>query len=753
MAQNAEEFFGQSFNEIPKGGRPEENTEKGVVGKALDFFGIDFHSIGSQKKATNDTGIQPINRKFDEVFEKLIQAESRGRHTDDKGNLTTSPVGAQGITQLMPATAKKPGYGIEPVKDTSEAEYKRVGKEYLQALVGEFGGDYEKAVAAYNAGAKNVKRAVEKGGDNWKEHLPKKSETLPYLQRVLGDEAQFSGAGEKDLVQAQLEKSPKFTLGDAAKKGVLSNEGRKAFKDKVKEEYAAEVAKRSRKEQDTYFSNYIYFMQDKYPEEYRMISMLDNQLKGLSERQIAAVGLDVPITATNLMSETAGFVFNDNPDRVFIQGSGDTGTLVHEKEHLTTQREVEGARTLGQIGRFNEPVPQLLHSFITDESEWFKKNPVMRKVFTASNALNSDNEFLSNIAAYEASLPEGQSIYESEFATTLKKKFGDKRTKEVLDQAVALTLTNKGRIAESDFEFDTNKLDKDASYAKQVYQYLKKILGEQATSEPLGVSFAQATDRNLPPLSGEFKQPTAEQRIAKAKELGMNIAGALPVIGDVLSAKDIYEGVKEGSVSKTALGMVGLIPFVPASIRGISDFSGLINREAVTNFKEGMANVSELAPSYFKPVSDVKISAGPGGIVKVNPIKAPVLYRDTNPAGLDDLLRIDEGGDYHQIYVANKADIAIGQGSNSGIFVTFRDNALSGKENKKPGTGKIAGEEFVTDVIGPRAVLSFTVKDPKKLKLSAPAQRTIKKEFDSIVNDDGSMTFTRKIFNEALKEG
>lgn len=172
----------QQWNDIPSGGRPDEPKEKGIVPWLKSWISFD-----TPRKATNDTGIQPINRKFDDVFEKLIQAESQGRHTDDKGNLTTSPVGAQGITQLMPATAKKPGYGIEPVKDTSEAEYKRVGKEYLQALVGEFGGDYEKAVAAYNAGAKNVKRAVEKGGDNWKDFLPKKEETLPYLKRILGD--------------------------------------------------------------------------------------------------------------------------------------------------------------------------------------------------------------------------------------------------------------------------------------------------------------------------------------------------------------------------------------------------------------------------------------------------------------------------------------------------------------------------------------------------------------------------------------
>lgn len=131
------------------------------------------------------TQTQPTTPQFDNVFSNLIKAESRGVHAVN-GQLTTSPVGAQGITQLMPATAKNPGFGIQGVKDQSEGEYLRVGKQYLQALVNEFSGDYRKAVAAYNAGIGNVQKAIKKGGENWEAFLPKKSETLPYLEKVLG---------------------------------------------------------------------------------------------------------------------------------------------------------------------------------------------------------------------------------------------------------------------------------------------------------------------------------------------------------------------------------------------------------------------------------------------------------------------------------------------------------------------------------------------------------------------------------------
>ena len=128
------------------------------------------------------------DKQFETVFSKLIQAESRGQHTDKSGKLITSSAGATGISQLMGPTAAKPGYGVEPLKDKSEAEYLRVGRDYLKAMLKEFDGDYRKAVAAYNAGPGNIKKAVAKGGDKWEDHLPKPSETKPYMSKILGEQ-------------------------------------------------------------------------------------------------------------------------------------------------------------------------------------------------------------------------------------------------------------------------------------------------------------------------------------------------------------------------------------------------------------------------------------------------------------------------------------------------------------------------------------------------------------------------------------
>ena len=147
---------------------------------------LKMNSIYSQNAKTPATA---STNSFDNVFKRLINAESRGKHLDASGGLTTSPVGAQGIAQVMPKTSKRPGFGVLPLQDDSEKESLRFGKDYLQAMVTNFNGDIEKAVAAYNAGPKSVQNAVSaaaESGKQWWQHLPKKKETLPYMEKILG---------------------------------------------------------------------------------------------------------------------------------------------------------------------------------------------------------------------------------------------------------------------------------------------------------------------------------------------------------------------------------------------------------------------------------------------------------------------------------------------------------------------------------------------------------------------------------------
>lgn len=128
---------------------------------------------------------QKAKDQIESVFDKVIQQESRGKHRDKSGKLTTSPVGAQGITQVMPKTGKDPGYGVAPLRDDSEQEYVRFGKDLLRAYTRALGGDLEKGLAAYNYGIGNVQKVIKQHGPKWKEKVPK--ETKQYLSTILGD--------------------------------------------------------------------------------------------------------------------------------------------------------------------------------------------------------------------------------------------------------------------------------------------------------------------------------------------------------------------------------------------------------------------------------------------------------------------------------------------------------------------------------------------------------------------------------------
>lgn len=148
------------------------------------FFGSETKKPPTTKKAEGGVQKATPNHTVDSVFDKLIQAESRGQHRDKSGRLTTSPVGAQGITQVMPMSGKDPGYGVQPLQNDSQEEYIRFGKDLLGAYTKELGGDIRKGLAAYNWGIGNMKKALDRHGDNWESKLPK--ETKDYLKKIVG---------------------------------------------------------------------------------------------------------------------------------------------------------------------------------------------------------------------------------------------------------------------------------------------------------------------------------------------------------------------------------------------------------------------------------------------------------------------------------------------------------------------------------------------------------------------------------------
>lgn len=112
------------------------------------------------RKAARRHGVNP------DVFVALVNQESRFNKN------ARSPAGARGFTQLMPATAR--GLGVNPDNPIQNLDG---GARYLKEQLDSFGGNYKKALAAYNAGPGAVKKY---GG------VPPFAETQNYVKTILG---------------------------------------------------------------------------------------------------------------------------------------------------------------------------------------------------------------------------------------------------------------------------------------------------------------------------------------------------------------------------------------------------------------------------------------------------------------------------------------------------------------------------------------------------------------------------------------
>lgn len=99
------------------------------------------------------------------LLEAVVWQESRWNE------LAVSPVGARGLTQLMPGTAAQMGVNAGDPMANLEG-----GARYLRMQLDAFGGDIEKALAAYNAGPGRVQKA---GG------IPNIRETKAYVASIM----------------------------------------------------------------------------------------------------------------------------------------------------------------------------------------------------------------------------------------------------------------------------------------------------------------------------------------------------------------------------------------------------------------------------------------------------------------------------------------------------------------------------------------------------------------------------------------
>ncbi len=103
-----------------------------------------------------------------------------------------SHVGARGLMQLMPATARQ--LGVRNIHDP--VENVEAGTRYLKNLVTLFAGDVNLALAAYNAGEDAVRR--------YGRRVPPFRETQSYVRRINAAYRHAVGKQRGGAVSAQL---------------------------------------------------------------------------------------------------------------------------------------------------------------------------------------------------------------------------------------------------------------------------------------------------------------------------------------------------------------------------------------------------------------------------------------------------------------------------------------------------------------------------------------------------------------------
>lgn len=177
---------------------PPANSTTAKVYRGLDYMrDLDLkmiHGIGTVlgKGADNVSSIydKVTGKKEDKYASTIASLESAKKlpagllgataQVESSWNpKAVSPVGAQGLMQLMPATAK--GLGVSDPFDPEQSL--KGGADLYEYLLNRYNGDIKKAVAAYNWNPNALDRDIKQHGEDWEKYAP--TETQNQIRKVL----------------------------------------------------------------------------------------------------------------------------------------------------------------------------------------------------------------------------------------------------------------------------------------------------------------------------------------------------------------------------------------------------------------------------------------------------------------------------------------------------------------------------------------------------------------------------------------
>ena len=128
------------------------------------------------KYADDITAAERIEQLPPSLLARLLYQESRYRDDIISGRLKSS-AGAIGIAQIVPRWHPN----VDPYNPRDSIFY---AAGYLRDLYDQFG-SWARALAAYNYGPGNLRKAINANGDNWIAVVP--TETQNYVTQILGD--------------------------------------------------------------------------------------------------------------------------------------------------------------------------------------------------------------------------------------------------------------------------------------------------------------------------------------------------------------------------------------------------------------------------------------------------------------------------------------------------------------------------------------------------------------------------------------